>query len=99
MTEKIICGMPPRCGKTLKARIEKIFQDMNYHYYYESANKNLRDDLRKVHHDLNHDLNCSDKAPHQEEIDYLASLGLSYPVIRGILESKYYLKVKENYND
>lgn len=95
MTEKIICGMPPRCGKTLKARIEKILGDMPYHYYYDSPPKNFRDDIRKLHHNSN----CSDKAPHQEEIDYLASLGLSYPVIRRILESKYYPKVKENYND
>ncbi len=78
-----------------KSKIKEILDNMPYKFYYESPHKNLRDDIRKLHHDLN----CSDKAPHQEEIDYLASLGLSYPVIRRILESKYYLKVKENHND
>lgn len=91
MTEKIICGMPPRCGKTLKAGIEKIFRDMPYHYYYEDSSryKNFRDELRK---ERQRALNCSDKAPHQEEIDYLLSLGLTPQAIRNILVSTYYLK-------
>lgn len=83
----------PRCGKTLKSRIEKILRDMSYHYYYESSYKNLRDDIRK----LDHDLNCSDKAPHQDEIDTLAALGLSYPQIRKILEKKYYQNIKKEW--
>lgn len=96
MTEKIICGMPPRCGNPLKLRIEKILQDIPYTYYEDPNHKSFRDELKQ---ERQRGLNCSDKAPHQEEIDYLASLGLSYPVIKRILESKYYLKVKENYND
>ena len=89
MTEKIIIGMPPRCGKTLKASIEKILQDMPYHYYEDPNHKSFRDELRQ------RGLNCSDKAPHQEEIDYLKSLGLNYPVIARILEQKYYQNIQE----
>lgn len=92
MSKKIITGCHPRCGKTLKSTIEKILNDMPYHYYDDPRYKNFRDELRK---ERQRALNCSDKAPHQEEIEYLESLGLSYPVIRRILEQKYYSNIQE----
>lgn len=89
MSEKILMGTPPRCGKTLKQQIEKILGNMHYTYYEDSNYKNF---LKEIN---NRNVNCSDKAPHQEEINYLASLGLSYPVIAKILEQIYYSNIQE----
>lgn len=75
-----------------KSKIKEILDNMPYKFYYESSKYadfryQLRDEIRN--------LNCSDKAPHQDEIDTLAALGLSYPQIRKILEKKYYSNIQE----
>ena len=75
-----------------KSKIKEIQDNMLYKCYYEHIKYadfrcQLRDEIRN--------LNCSDKAPHQDEIDTLAALGLSYPQIRKILEKKYYQNIKK----
>lgn len=76
-----------------KSKSKEILDNMPYKFYYESSKyADFRDELRK---ERQRALNCSDKAPHQDEIDTLAALGLSYPQIRKILEKKYYSNIQE----
>lgn len=76
-----------------KSKSKEILDNMPYKFYYESSKyADFRDELRK---ERQRALNCSDKTPHQEEIEYLENLGLSYPVIRRILEHKYYANIQE----
>ena len=81
-----------------KRKIEEILKDVPYHYYYNDnvamgaeprCGKTFFNELRQK------ELNCSDKAPHQEEIELLDALGLSYPQIRKVLEAKYYQNIKK----
>lgn len=76
-----------------KSKSKEILDNMPYKFYYDSSKyADFRDELRK---ERQRALNCSDKAPHQEEIEALHRLGLSYPVIRRILEHKYYANIQE----
>lgn len=76
-----------------KSKSKEILDNMPYKFYYESSKyADFRDELRK---ERQRALNCSDKAPHQEEIDALHSLGLNPSQILKVLEAKYYQNIKK----
>ena len=72
--------------KSLLERLDKI--GLPYKYYHN-------DQLLGVPPRQGKTLNCRDKAPHEDEINALAALGLSYPQIRRIIENKYYRDILE----
>ena len=90
---KIVYGATPRCGKTAmlelkKEKIRKILENMPYHYYPNDDHE-LREQIKSDSY------NCRDPSPHEDEIETLAALGLSYPQIRKIIENKYYPNLKD----
>ena len=75
-----------------KSKSKEILDNMPYKFYYDSSKYadfryQLRDEIRN--------LNCSDKAPHQEEIEALHRLGLNPSQILKVLEAKYYQNIKK----
>lgn len=75
-----------------KSKSKEILDNMPYKFYYEHSKYadfryQLRDEIRN--------LNCSDKAPHQEEIEALHRLGLNPSQILKVLEAKYYQNIKK----
>ncbi len=81
-----------------KRKIEEIMKNIPYHYYeYDGVcasvpprcGKTFFNELRQK------ELNCSDKAPHQEEIEALHRLGLNPSQICKVLEAKYYQNIKK----
>ena len=91
---KIVHGATPRCGKTVmlekKEKIRKILENMPYHYYPNDVkHQEVREQIKSGY------LNCRDPSPHEDEINALAALGLSYPTIRKIIENKYYPNLKD----
>ena len=69
---------------------EMVLKTIPYHYYYSPPCSS--EPLEKIKQLNRAKLNCSDKAPHQEEIEYLLSLGLTPQAIGNILVSKFYSK-------
>lgn len=87
-----------------KKKLEEILNNIphEYGYYYcdnkafgavPRCGKSFFEELRQK------SLNCSDKAPHQEEIDYLTKMGLKPKQIAQILRISYgiqdYVKIKQ----
>lgn len=76
-----------------KSKSKEILDNMPYKFYYDSSKyADFRDELRK---ERQRALNCSDKAPHQEEIEALHRLGLNPSQILKVLEAKYYQNIKK----
>ena len=88
-----------------KKKLEEILKNIPYEDYYSDnkaaggiprCGKSVLDELRQK------SLNCSDKAPHQEEIDYLTKMGLKPKQIAQILQISYgiqdYVKIKQELN-